>query len=422
MKVTIVGGSSFSTPALLRFLDQQKERDGIEIMLAGRSRKKLDAVKRASERIVSEDLRISARQITGDTWEQILGGADCVLIQIRVGGFEGRLFDETFPHNYGMCGDEGLGVGGLAAAWRTWPEAASILDAITKFAPQALVIMLTSPVGLLVRASLAHTNLNVVGICELPWTTLQKLSGSVNRRPGDLNADYFGLNHLGWFFNIRSGSIDLIDELANAAGVGSFPSATFLRTHRCVPTSYLRLHYETRQALAEQMSQTRPRAEVLKEIRDDAYRVYRSGEAGEITSALERRATPWYSQAVGPLLLGIGGRPTELPFFLSTLHGSPAFPVKPTDVVEAAYRCIDGQLVRLPLSGMIPEHISHNVLPFVEFERTATEAIKRQSVPLLFEALSLHPWTRDNRDLRTIAQGIASQKSALSVTGPESYR
>jgi 6-phospho-beta-glucosidase len=411
MKVAIIGGSSFSTPSLLRFLDQREDRDGIEVTLAGRSQQKLDAVTRAAELIVSENLQFRAREITGDTWGQILEGADCVLVQIRVGGFEGRLFDETFPHNFGMCGDEGLGVGGLAAGWRTWPVLTSILDAIAKFAPHTLVVMLTSPVGLLVRASLAHANLNVVGICELPWTTLQNLSRAANRHPTDLKADYFGLNHLGWFFNIRSGSVDLIDELANAAGEDSFPTATFLRTHRCLPTPYLRLHYETKQVLAEQMSQAMPRAAILKNLRDEAYGVYAAGDAGDITSVLERRATPWYSQAVGPLLLAIAGQRTELPFFLSAPHGFASFLDEPTDVVETAYRCIDGQLLRLPLSGAVPEHIAQNVRPFVQFERTATEAIMHHSISLLFKALSLHPWARDNSDLRSIAHDIAAQKA-----------
>jgi len=47
MKVAIIGGSSFSTPSLLRFLDQREDRDGIEVTLAGRSQQKLDAVTRA---------------------------------------------------------------------------------------------------------------------------------------------------------------------------------------------------------------------------------------------------------------------------------------------------------------------------------------------------------------------------------------
>jgi 6-phospho-beta-glucosidase len=413
VKISIIGGSSFSTPGLLRSLDQANDTTEMEVVLASRSRRKLDAVTRASKLVAPKGIAIRAQEITDSAWQQILDGADCVLIQIRVGGFEGRLFDETFPHKYGLCGDEGLGAGGLSAGWRTWPVVSGILDSVAKFSPRAFVIMLTSPLSLLVRAALAYTELNVVGICELPWTTLQKMRRTVGRPTGELQADYFGVNHLGWFFNIRSRSEDLIEDLANTADEGSFPTSTFLRTHRCVPTSYLRLHYETAQVLREQMSQTTPRAQALQKLQDQAYRVYESGKARDVASALEERASRWYPQAVGPLLMAMAGKRTEIPFFLSTPHGSYTSLLEPSDVVETAHRWVDGQLSQSPLAGTPPEHVIENLLPLVRFERTATEAIMSRRLPLLAEALSQHPWIRENIHVHSIAKEIAQQNDTL---------
>jgi 6-phospho-beta-glucosidase len=422
MRITIVGGSAFSTPGLLRFLDQEKGLDRMEVMLASRSRRKLDAVTRASELLVSKDVNIRAQQIKDNTWEQILANTDCVLIQIRVGGYESRLFDETFPHKYGICGDEGLGAGGLSAGWRTWPAVSGILDAIEKFSPRALVIMLTSPVGLLVRAALAYAKLSVIGICELPWTTLQKVSWLVGRQTQDVHADYFGINHCGWFFNIRSGTDDLIEELASRTEKDSFPSGEFLRSYRCLPTQYLRLHYESRSVLHEQMSQKIPRAEALRNLRDKAYRAYENGEAYVVASTLEQRATPWYSQAVGPLLMAMAGQRTEIPFFLSTPHDAYTSRLEQNDVVETPHRWVGGRLLRLPLSGTLPEHVVENLLPLVRFERTATEAITSRSLPLLAEALSLHPWTRENVRLKSMANEIVVQNDLLLTARSERSR
>ena len=422
MKITIIGGSSFSTPRLLRFLDQNKGPGRMDVVLASRSRRKLDAVTRASELVASKGIAIKAQEIRHDTWEQILEGTDCVLIQIRVGGYEGRLFDETFPHKYGLCGDEGLGASGLSAGWRTWPAVSEILDAIRKFSPRAFVIMLTSPLGLLVRAALAHTQLNVVGICELPWTTLQKVSRLVGRRTRDVQADYFGVNHFGWFFNIRSGTADLTEELARRSTSSSFPSGKFLRFHRCLPTQYLRLHYEPQLVLSEQMSQKTPRAETLRNLRDQAYRAYESGEARAIASALEQRETPWYSQAVGPLLMAMAGHRTEIPFFLSTPHGTYTPLLGSNDVVETAHQWVGGRLLRSPLTGTPPEHVVENLLSLVRFERTATEAITSRNLSLLLEALSLHPWTRENTHLKSMANEILIQNETLLFTTPERSR
>jgi 6-phospho-beta-glucosidase len=422
VKITIIGGSAFSTPGLLTFLDQEEGLGRIEVVLASRSRRKLDAVARASELVASKRIAIGAQEIKNDTWEPILDGTDCVLIQIRVGGFEGRLFDEVFPHKYGLCGDEGLGASGLSAGWRTWPAVSGILDAIAKFSPRAFVIMLTSPLSLLVRAALAHTTLNVVGICELPWTTLQKVSRLVGRQTEEVQADYFGVNHLGWFFNIRSGSEDLIEELASRADELSFPSGKFLRTHRCLPTPYLRLHYEPQLVLSEQMSQKTPRAEALRKLRDEAYRAYEKGEVRAVASTLEQRATPWYSQAVGPLLMAMVGQRTEIPFFLSTPHGSYTSLLGPSDVVETANQWVEGRLLRSPLAGTPPEHVVENLLPFVRFERIATEAITSRKLTLLVEALSLHPWTRENVHLESMAKEIVVGNDSLLFTTPERYR
>ncbi len=422
MKITIIGGSAFSTPCLLKFLDQEKGPGRMEVVLASRSRRKLGAVTRASELVVSKDIAIRAQEIRNNTWEQILDGTDCVLIQIRVGGYEGRLFDETFPHKYGLCGDEGLGASGLSAGWRTWPVVSGILDSIATFSPRAFVIMLTSPLSLLVRAALAHTKLNLVGICELPWTTLQKLRCLVGRQTRDVQADYFGVNHLGWFFNMRSRSEDVIEELASMADERSFPTGEFLRTHRCLPTRYLRLYYEPKQVLIEQMSQKTPRAETLRNLQEQAYRAYESGEVRDVASALEQRATPWYSQAVGPFLMAMAGQRAEIPFFLSTPHGSYTSLLGPSDVVETAHQWVGGRLLRSPLAGAPPEHVVENLVPLVRFERTATEAITSRRLPLLVEALSLHPGIRENVHLESIANEIVVQNDTLLFTTPRRSR
>lgn len=416
MKISIIGGSSFSTPCLLSFLDQANDGRKMEVVLASRSRRKLDAVTRATRLLTAQGISIRTQQIADNTWHQILDGADCVLIQVRVGGFEGRLFDETFPHKYGLCGDEGLGAGGLSAGWRAWPAVSRILDSVAKFSPRALVVILTSPLGLLVRAALASTDLNVVGICELPWTTLQNLRSIVRPPTGDLQADYFGVNHLGWFFNIRSRSDNLIDVVANRTGDISFPSSAFVRTHGCVPTPYLRLHYEAEQVLREQLSQETPRAQTLRNLRDQAYRIYESGEVGDVVSALERRPSPWYPHAVGPLLMALAGKQEGIPFFLSTPHSSYSLLLEPSDIVETAHYCVGGKLSQLPLAGPPPAHVTENLLPFVRFERRATEAIMRRERRLLVEALSHHPWMQENIHLESIAEEIMKNDTFVSKT------
>jgi 6-phospho-beta-glucosidase len=58
--------------------------------------------------------------VSGDL-DRTVEGADYVLVQIRVGGQEARLADETIPLACGCVGQETTGAGGLAKALRTVP-------------------------------------------------------------------------------------------------------------------------------------------------------------------------------------------------------------------------------------------------------------------------------------------------------------
>jgi 6-phospho-beta-glucosidase len=415
MRTVIVGGSSFSTPTLLNFLDSKMDLARMEIVLVGRSRERVEAVCQASRLLIRGELKIRTELTQSNNWRKILDGADTVVIQIRVAGFEGRLFDETFPNKYGLCGDEGLGVGGISAGWRTWPVLAPTLEAIADFCPRAFVILLTSPLSPLVRAALKHANLNLVGICELPWTTLQKLGYSLGLQPSEVEADYLGVNHLGWFFNIRSGARDLLEDLA--AGERAFPTSQLLRAHGCFPTRYLRMHYQPDTVLAEQISEKTPRAEVLRNVQDRSYQAYRSGQRSKIAFALEARATPWYREALGPLLLARSGQQVEIPFFLSARNDRYVSFLAANDIIECRHHWVKGGLLRSPLTGTPPKHVIKNLVPIVQFERAATEAIMGRSVRLLRDALSVHPWIRDHAQLESIVDEIVTTNDAILMAG-----
>ncbi len=67
--------------------------------------------------------------------DRVLDGADVVLIQMRVGGLDARVLDETFPRAFGLPGEETMGPGGFANALRTVPALATAWDSIAARAP-----------------------------------------------------------------------------------------------------------------------------------------------------------------------------------------------------------------------------------------------------------------------------------------------
>jgi len=195
-------------------------------------------------------------------WIKLWRGADVCALQVRVGGMAGRSFDEAFPLKYGVCGTKALDREGclpLGAHGQRWSNCCNKSAAR---APTALIIVLTSPVGVLVRASMQVCHANcVVGICELPWTTLLGICGSLGVAHGQIDFDYCGLNHVGWFYRLSAGSRDLIGEYAAllAKRCDFPPNDLILRYGRHPHGSIFRLHYFPEEVVQEQRERTRTR-------------------------------------------------------------------------------------------------------------------------------------------------------------------
>ena len=391
MIVTVFGGSAPSTPALFFFLASERHGYELDFRLVGRSGTRLEAVARAAKVLVGQHpIRVETFLADVDATEW-LNGADVVVIQARFGGLHGRLFDESFPLRYGLCGDEGLGPGGLSAAWRSWPLLKDLLTAIGRESPDAFVILLTSPVSILTRlACSTFCDLRIAGICELPWTTLRAVCDSVGVSSRGVRYSYSGVNHIGWFHRISAGSRDVMDEYAvRREQAPSFPSGELIRACEGVPLKSLRLHYEPEQVLAEQRVLP-PRSEVLGEITDRALAAFHEGSDREIVEALWLRPTPWYEHAVGPLLLALAGDKVTIPFFLSTTNAD-------GDVVETAHEFRDGELKPIVNGSAPPAAIRETLKAFVEYERVAAEAVSLRDEHRLAHAVEKHPWISERR-------------------------
>jgi len=414
MKIVILGGSAQSTPALFAYLSGMKVLPAVHITLVGRDKTKLASVVRSAKLLLNHaPISVDDSGVELKELDAALDGADVVLLQIRVGGYAGRDFDETFPLKYDVCGDEGLGPGGLSAGWRAWPEIRLLLDRVSVVAPQALLLILSSPLGILVRAvRYTFPQLKVVGICELPWTTLCDVCKSVGVDVGDVTFEYFGVNHLGWFYRISQDDRNLIQEFARVRRESTgFPSARFIEQWSAVPTKYLRLHFESASVVEQQRNTGKPRAKVLDDLSHTTFRVIARGTPDEIKVALSYRHAPWYPHAIGPLLLALMGQTMAVCFFLSVPNNGFYTEQQEDDILEIPHIVEDGHLKPLnrhPES--VPNRIAQLTSSFIAFERLATTAILSRDTRLLQRALEAHPWTSQIKQLpmmvREITEGV----------------
>lgn len=363
--------------------------------LVGRSAEHLEAVSRAARILIkNSSMTVEAYLVDSDR-DRFLHDADVILIQARFGGLCGRLFDESFPLRYALPGDEGLGPGGLSSAWRSWPRLRDLLAAIGCHAPNAFVILLTSPVGILTRlACSSFPALRIRGICELPWTTLQDICSTVGVPWDSIHYSYVGLNHIGWFYEISAAGRDLVQEYAGRRGPAApFPCGKLICDGGAVPLKYLRLHYEQEQVLAEQRILP-PRSEILARIAERAMDVFLRGSHQEIVAILPSRPTPWYDHAVGPLLLALAGGEVAIPFFLS-------MPGVGGDVYERPHEFRAGDLKPVDNGSEPTPAIAETLLDYSSYERLAAEAVLNRDEQKLAHALGEHPWLR-GRGLPTL--------------------
>ena len=135
--------------------------------------------------------------------EQALSGADVVVGQIRPGGFLERARDEAIPRVLGVPGDEGLGPSGLRLWLRSRAPLDRLCEAVARWAPGALFMQLSSPLGLAVARARERFGLNCYGVCELVGTTAAEVRAVAEPALGTaLTARWAGLNHQTWIHSL----------------------------------------------------------------------------------------------------------------------------------------------------------------------------------------------------------------------------
>jgi len=297
VRLVVLGGSAPATVQLIDALagwspgSPHRQPTGLDLVLHGRSRERLAAVAWAAG--LRADRLGLAVTVTAETDRSAaLTGADIVLNQIRPGGLEQRSADESFPRQFGIPGEETLGPGGFACAVRAVASLRPVWADVVSHCPDALLINLTNPAGIVTQAARAGFGLDVISVCDSP---LDLLAAAADRLgfadPTGLRARYVGMNHVGWYVPESS------DQLNGLAGLVAGLDPELPRLHGALPGPYLRYYAHPDWMLAAQ--QGRPtRADQLLELARSALDSFGRGEL----PVTWQRPAPWYSLAVVPLI------------------------------------------------------------------------------------------------------------------------
>ena len=304
MKLTVVGGGSTYTPELVDGLVRSGSDLVIdELVLLDPDGDRLAVVGGFADRMIRA-AGASTRLVLTDDRDAALDGAAAVLVQLRVGGQQARIGDETFPLACGCVGQETTGAGGLAKALRTVPVVLDLADAVEqRAAPGAWVVDFTNPVGIVTRALLDRGH-RAIGLCNVAIGFQRLFAQWLDLDPASVTLDHVGPNHLTWIRRVDvDGRDDVLPQLLEKHGPAlarrlDLPEALLARL-QVVPSYYLRYFYAHDEVVAE-LLRDGTRAEQVQRIETDLLEQYRDPTLVTKPALLEQRGGAYYSRRRSP--------------------------------------------------------------------------------------------------------------------------
>jgi 6-phospho-beta-glucosidase len=309
MKIAVVGGGSTYTPELIEgFARRVDVLPWTELVLQDISTSRLEVVGGLAERILARD-GLADRLRCTTSLDDAVDGAAAVLIQLRVGGQQARLVDETLPPKFGLLGQETTGPGGFAKALRTVPVVLDIADTVVRRAePGAWIVDFTNPVGIVVRA-LLDAGHRAIGLCNVAIGFQRRLADRFGVPADRVRLGHAGLNHLSWIRSVEVDGVDRLPELLEPPAVADLADEVqmpvdLLRTLRAIPSYYLHYFYCTDEAVQAQQAGASRASEVL-EIENRLLQMYRDPALDRKPALLEQRGGAYYSEAAAGLVTSL---------------------------------------------------------------------------------------------------------------------
>jgi 6-phospho-beta-glucosidase len=388
VKIAVIGGGSTYTPELIAgFAARADVLPVDELVLEDISEERLDIVGGLARRILARTGH-PARLVTTTSLDDAVDGAAAVLVQLRVGGQQARLMDETLPGEFGLIGQETTGPGGFAKALRTVPVVLDIASVVTKrAAPGAWIVDFTNPVGIVTRALLDDGH-RALGLCNVAIGLQRRLASRLGVEPERVRLDHAGLNHLSWVRRVLVDGVDRLPELlADPIDVGS--PAELMRTLGAIPSYYLRYYYSTNEVLREGGAR---RAEQVMEIEQQLLAMYADPALDRKPALLDDRGGAYYSEAAAALVTSLLTGDGALHYV--DLGNSGTITGLPDEAVVEVPATVDRSGAHAePVAPLAPELLGL-VQAVTAYEVLAIEAARSGDRSTALRALVAHPLVR----------------------------
>ena len=214
--IVIAGGGSTFTPGIVLMLLENLEKFPIrQIKFYDNDAERQEVIAKACDIIIKEKAPDINFVYTTDP-ETAFSDIDFVMAHIRVGKYAMREKDEKIPLRHGVLGQETCGPGGIAYGMRSIGGVIELVDFMEKYSPNAWMLNYSNPAAIVAEATRRlRPNSKILNICDMPIgieIRMAEMLGLKSRK--DMVIRYFGLNHFGWWTDIRDKhGKDLMPEL-----------------------------------------------------------------------------------------------------------------------------------------------------------------------------------------------------------------
>ena len=198
------GGSTFTPGIVLMLLDNLDKFPIRQIKFYDNDAERQEIIAKACDIIIKEKAPDINFVYTTDP-ETAFTDVDFVMAHIRVGKYAMREKDEKIPLRHGVLGQETCGPGGISYGMRSIGGVIELVDYMEKYSPNAWMLNYSNPAAIVAEATRRlRPNSKILNICDMPIgieIRMAEMLGLKSRK--DMVIRYFGLNHFGWWTDIR---------------------------------------------------------------------------------------------------------------------------------------------------------------------------------------------------------------------------
>lgn len=203
--ITISGAGSARVPALLGNLIEYKDRFPLrKIIMYDIDNERMGKME-AYDRLVLKTYYPEVEVVFTTDADEAYSNTDFIFCQMRVGKGEMRSYDEKIPLKYGLVGQETCGPGGFSYGMRSLQGMKEMVEKVRSYSKDTWILNYTNPAAIVALGldRMFPEDKRILNLCDQPYSLLKSYAKILGVEQEKLVPRYFGLNHFGWFTDLK---------------------------------------------------------------------------------------------------------------------------------------------------------------------------------------------------------------------------